>query len=45
MQRFCAGSGDEMENRSCAEFPLKTDGGDYAEGVVLDLDLWLVLPQ
>jgi 2-methylfumaryl-CoA hydratase len=33
------------KNRSCAEFPLKTDGGDYAEGVVLDLDLWLVLPQ
>jgi 2-methylfumaryl-CoA hydratase len=34
-----------VKNRTCAEFPLKTEGGDYAEGVILDLDLWLVLPR
>jgi 2-methylfumaryl-CoA hydratase len=34
-----------VKNRSCADFPLKTEGGDYAEGVILDLDLWLVLPR
>jgi 2-methylfumaryl-CoA hydratase len=34
-----------VKNRTCAEFPLKTESGDYAEGVILDLDLWLVLPR
>ena len=34
-----------VKNRSCADFPLKIEGGDYAEGVILDLDLWLVLPR
>jgi 2-methylfumaryl-CoA hydratase len=34
-----------VKNRNCAGFPLRTAGGDYAEGVILDLDLWLVLPR
>lgn len=32
------------KNMSCAGFPYKS-GADYAEGVVLDLDLWVVLPR
>ncbi len=34
-----------VKNMDCAAFPLKTPGGDYAEGVVLDLDAWVVLPR
>ena len=34
-----------VKNQSCAAFPLKAASGDYAEGVVLDLDCWLVLPR
>jgi 2-methylfumaryl-CoA hydratase len=34
-----------VKNRDCAGLPLKTPQGDYAEGVVLDLDTWLVLPR
>jgi 2-methylfumaryl-CoA hydratase len=34
-----------VKNRSCADFPLRTAKGEYAEGVILDLDLWLVLPR
>ncbi len=34
-----------VKNASCAAFPYKTPAGDYAEGVVLDLDSWIVLPQ
>jgi len=33
------------KNRSCADFPLRDANGDYAEGVILDLDLWLALPR
>jgi 2-methylfumaryl-CoA hydratase len=33
------------KNRSCADFPLRNASGDYADGVILDLDLWLVLPR
>ncbi len=33
------------KNASCAAFPLKTAKGDYAEGVVLDLDAWVLLPR
>jgi 2-methylfumaryl-CoA hydratase len=33
------------KNRSCADHPWRTAAGDYAEGVILDLDLWLVLPR
>ncbi len=34
-----------VKNRSCADFPLRNAAGDYEEGVILDLDLWLVLPR
>jgi 2-methylfumaryl-CoA hydratase len=33
------------KNRGCADFPLRNANGDYADGVILDLDLWLVLPR
>jgi len=33
------------KNRSCADHPLRNAAGDYAEGVILDLDLWLTLPR
>ncbi|MDZ4843715.1 MAG: MaoC family dehydratase [Hyphomicrobium aestuarii] len=32
------------KNVSCVNHPYKS-GSDYAEGVVLDLDLWLVMPR
>ncbi len=34
-----------VKNRDCAEFPLKTASGDYVDGVILDLDAWVVLPR
>jgi 2-methylfumaryl-CoA hydratase len=34
-----------VKNRSCADFPLRNAAGEYAEGVILDLDLWLLLPR
>jgi 2-methylfumaryl-CoA hydratase len=34
-----------VKNRSGADFPLKTPAGTYSEGVLLDLDLWLILPR
>jgi 2-methylfumaryl-CoA hydratase len=34
-----------VKNRACADFPLRTPAGEYEEGVILDLDLWLVLPR
>ena len=34
-----------VKNRSCADFPLRNSKGEYAEGVILDLDLWLALPR
>ncbi len=34
-----------VKNQDCAAFPLKSASGDYAEGVILDLDVWLVLPR
>jgi 2-methylfumaryl-CoA hydratase len=34
-----------VKNQDCASLPLKTPTGEYAEGVVLDLDTWLVLPR
>jgi 2-methylfumaryl-CoA hydratase len=34
-----------VKNRTCDTFPLKSPTGDYEEGVVLDLDTWLVLPR
>jgi 2-methylfumaryl-CoA hydratase len=33
-----------VKNRSCGDFPLRAGEG-YAEGVILDLDTWLVLPR
>ncbi len=34
-----------VKNMDCSALPLKTASGDYAEGVVLDLDTWVVLPR
>lgn len=34
-----------VKNRACADFPLRNAVGEYVEGVILDLDLWLVLPR
>lgn len=35
-----------VKNRNCADFPLYgEDGKSYAEGVVLDLDYWVVMPR
>jgi 2-methylfumaryl-CoA hydratase len=34
-----------VKNRSSSTFPLHNAQGDYAEGVILDLDLWLLLPR
>jgi 2-methylfumaryl-CoA hydratase len=34
-----------VKDRDCADFPLKTDDGKYAEGVLLDLDAWVLLPR
>ena len=34
-----------VKNQDCAAFPLRRDGGDYADGVILDLDIWVVLPR
>jgi len=33
------------KDRPCAEFPYKTADGAYEDGVILDLDYWLVLPR
>lgn len=33
------------KNRTCADHPYKTADGKDAEGVILDLDAWLVLPR
>jgi 2-methylfumaryl-CoA hydratase len=34
-----------VKNRNCAAFPLRNAKSDYDEGVILDLDLWVVLPR
>jgi 2-methylfumaryl-CoA hydratase len=34
-----------VKNQTCADFPYKTPSGEYREGVILDLDLWLILPR
>jgi 2-methylfumaryl-CoA hydratase len=34
-----------VKNRACADFPLRNGKGDYEDGVILDLDCWLVLPR
>ncbi len=34
-----------VKDRPCADFPYKSGGDDYEEGVLLDLDYWAVLPR
>jgi 2-methylfumaryl-CoA hydratase len=34
-----------VKNRSSATFPLRNAEGEYEEGVILDLDLWLLLAR
>ena len=34
-----------VKNRNCSDFPLRMADGAYTEGVILDLDMWLVLPR
>jgi 2-methylfumaryl-CoA hydratase len=33
------------KNRACADFPWRSAEGEYTDGVIVDLDLWLVLPR
>lgn len=33
------------KDRPCADFPDRTEGGDYDPAVVLDLDYWVLLPR
>jgi len=33
------------KNRSCADHPLFTPTGAYADGVLLELDWWLAVPR
>ncbi len=34
-----------VKNQSCEALPYKTGEGKYADGVILDLDLWLAIPR
>lgn len=34
-----------VKDRDCANFPLKREDGQYEEGVLLDLDAWVLLPK
>jgi 2-methylfumaryl-CoA hydratase len=34
-----------VKNAGCAQFPLRNASGEYVPGVILDLDLWLVVPR
>lgn len=34
-----------VKDKSCEAFPLKDSEGRYEEGVLLDLDIWLVIPR
>jgi 2-methylfumaryl-CoA hydratase len=34
-----------VKNQDCSTFPFKKDNGEYADGVILDLDIWVVLPR
>jgi 2-methylfumaryl-CoA hydratase len=34
-----------VKNQDCSTFPFKNDKGEYVDGVMLDLDIWLVLPR
>ena len=33
------------KNLACADYPSKTASGEYADGVILDLDVWLAIPR
>lgn len=34
-----------LKNRPAADFPYKTETGSYEDGVVLDLDAWVLMPR
>jgi 2-methylfumaryl-CoA hydratase len=34
-----------VKDQDCATFPLKKEDGQYADGVLLDLDAWVLLPR
>ena len=34
-----------VKNQDASTFPFKKEDGGYADGVILDLDIWLVLPR
>ena len=34
-----------VKNQDCSAFPFKNDKGEYVDGVILDLDIWLVVPR
>jgi 2-methylfumaryl-CoA hydratase len=34
-----------VKNQEASAFPYKRDNGEYADGVMLDLDVWLVAPR
>jgi 2-methylfumaryl-CoA hydratase len=34
-----------VKDNDCATFPLKKEDGQYADGVMLDLDTWVLLPR
>jgi len=34
-----------LKDKTCADFPLKDGDGRYVDGVLLDLDIWLVIPR
>jgi 2-methylfumaryl-CoA hydratase len=34
-----------VKNQDASQFPYKLPDGDYADGVILDLDIWLVMPR
>ena len=33
------------KNRGCSDFPVRDAAGEYLQGVILDLDIWLLLPR
>ncbi|MCB1504196.1 MAG: MaoC family dehydratase [Hyphomicrobiaceae bacterium] len=34
-----------VKNQSCEQLPFKSADGKYADGVILDMDLWLAVPR
>jgi 2-methylfumaryl-CoA hydratase len=34
-----------VKNQDASSFPFKKESGEYADGVILDLDIWLVVPR